>query len=265
MRVQFASAPGVQENTPVHFCGYRVGSVVRVEPPRILKEVDSERYYHQTVVVISINRKYDNIPAEVEVKLMKRGLGSSYIELKAPIPEPNELVTKFLSGKSKLQGSTGITSEFFPEESQKKLDVLIETVRVFIKNSNDIIGDPNNKENLKKILANLSDTTGEATKAIKEFKELSVAGTNFLKKADTKMEGLVNAFVNASGELSETVKELHMILAKVNEGQGTAARLVNDGRLYENLLESTQQLQLLLQDVRDFIAEYRKKGIKVKL
>ena len=56
-----------------------------------------------------------------------------------------------------------------------------------------------------------------------------------------------------------------MISEKINSGDGTAAKFVNDGRLYENLLENTEQLEVLIQNLKDLVAEYRAKGIKVKL
>lgn len=56
-----------------------------------------------------------------------------------------------------------------------------------------------------------------------------------------------------------------MILEKVNNGQGTAAKLINDGRLYENLLENTQQLQVLLEEIRAFTAKARDKGVPIKI
>lgn len=263
--VQFPSAPGVQENTPVRFCGYQIGRVTAVKPPKVMEDLKTGKIYHQTIVILSINKAYNRIPADVEVKLMTRGLGSSYIELKEQPYDVNEPAGEFLSAGSLLQGSTGISSEFFPEESQKKLDELVDSVRVLINNSNDIIGDPNNKENLKEILANLSEATGQATKAIEEFRRLSAAGTTVLKSADAGIEKLVTSMVGTSEELSETVKQLRQILVKIDEGRGTAARLINDGRLYENLLDNTEQIQAFLQELRSFIAEAREKGVKIKL
>jgi hypothetical protein len=58
---------------------------------------------------------------------------------------------------------------------------------------------------------------------------------------------------------------LRLILEKINNGQGTAASFINDGRLYENLLENTQEMEVLIQDLKGLVAEYRKKGIKVKI
>ncbi len=151
--VQFPTAPGVQTDTPVRFCGYQIGRVTKVMSPEIRRDMVSGLEYYQTVVILSIDKRYVNIPSNIEVKLMTRGLGSSYIELKQhpdkpEVPlDPNRPETIFLADKIWLQGSTGMTSEFFPEESQKKLDEVAEGLRTFISNANDIFGLPSNQEN----------------------------------------------------------------------------------------------------------------------
>jgi ABC-type transporter Mla subunit MlaD len=266
--VQFPTAPGVQRDTPVRFCGFQIGRVTKVMAPEVRPEIrngnETGLKYHQTLVVLSIDKKYVNIPYNSEVKLMTRGLGSSYIEIKAPLPEPNKPVTKFLGNGSLLQGSTGMTSEFFPEESQKKLDELVEDLKTLLSNANDIIGGRENKENIKKTLANLAEMTQQATQTIEEFQKLAAAGTSTLKNADAKVEKVVTTMVDASEELSKATSQLRIILEKINSGQGTAARLVNDGRFYESLLENTQQLQVLLEDLTSFIAEVDEKGLRSK-
>ena len=251
--VQFPTAPGVLKDTPVRFCGYPIGSVTKVMPPQIRKDLNTGLEYHQTMVILSVNKKYVNIPSNVEVKLMTRGLGSSYIELSVdptlPLTprDPNRPETKFLVDKMLLQGSTGMTSEFFPEESQKKLEELVNGLSSFIDNANDILGDKANKENIKTTLANLSGVSKQATQTLDELQKFLAAG------------------VNTSEEASKTAAELRLILEKINNGQGTAASFINDGRLYENLLENTQEMEVLIQDLKGLVAEYRKKGIKVKL
>ncbi len=245
--VQFPAAPGVEENTPVRFCGYQVGRVTKVKPPKVMKEVNTDRFYHQTVVVLSIDRKYYDIPDDVEVKLMTRGLGSSYIELNLKHFDVMEPPGEFLVAGSLLQGSTGMTSEFFPEESQKKLEELVDGLGSLINNANDILGDKANKENFKMILANLSEATKQATQTLKEFQEFFSAGTD------------------TSEELSKLVAQLRVILGKIDNGQGTAAKLVNDGRLYENLLENTQQLQVLMQELKSLITKWSNEGVQIKL
>ena len=251
--VKFPTASGVQTDTPVRFCGYQIGRVTKVKPPEPLKDDRTGLVYHQTVVVLSIDKDYINIPSNVDVKMMTRGLGSSYIELKVDPSEPleakdpNRPETVYLVDGMILQGSTGVTSEFFPEESQKKLDELAEGVLTLVNNTNEIIGDKTNKENLKTALANLSESAERAKRAIDEFEKFMVASTE------------------TSEELSKTISELRLVLEKINNGEGSVAKLINDGRLYENLLENTEQLGVLMKSVKDLIEEYRAKGVKVKL
>ncbi len=263
VKVQFPSAPGVQRDTPVRFCGYQIGRVTHVKPPDTIKDLKTGEYYHQTVVILSIDNKFDNIPAAVEVKLMTRGLGSSYIELKVP---PRDIRDgNVLHEGSLLQGSTGMTSEFFPEESQQKLADMIDGIGSFVKNANDIFGDPNNKANLKSALADLAAATEQATDVMKELSQLASAGRQTLSNADKRMEEVVVAMVGTSEKMNEVMTQLHQILEKVNNGEGTMAKVINDGRLYEDLLENTHQLKLVLEDLQVFVAESREKGVPIKL
>ena len=277
--IQFPTAPGVEKGTPVRFCGYEIGKVTDVKPPKVMKDLSTGKFYHQTSIVLSIDEKYNDIPADVEPKLMMRGLGSSSIELKLKHFDVNEPTGPVLSKGSLLQGSTGMTSEFFPEESQKKLDELITSLVAFMKNANEIVGDPNTKKDFKETIANLSDaskqaphtleeiteTLKSAREAIKEFQKFAAAGTSTLQTVDTQAEKLVTALADASEELSKAASQLHLILEKINSGQGSAGRLINDGRFYENLLENTEQLRDLLQELKSFITEARDKGVPIDL
>ncbi len=280
--VQFPTAPGVQRDTPVRFCGYQIGRVTQVMAPRKMEDKNTGIAYHQTKVVLSIDKTYTDIPSDVQVKLMTRGLGSSYIELKidphATIVrmDPNGVATPVLKQGMLLQGSTGLTSEFFPEESQKMLEDLVLDMRRFIGNANDIIGDPNNKQNVKATLAHMSDATAniavamekatevmdEANKTLDEFKTLATTGTDTLKSADAKAERLVASVIGASAELSKSIAQLRLAMEKINQGEGTAGKLINDARLYEMLLESTQQLNVLLKDFKDLVDKVSEKGLR---
>lgn len=293
--VQFPSAPGVQKDTPVRFCGYQIGRVTHVMAPEILEDKNTLLKYYQTKVILSIDKRYAAIPEDVVVKMMTRGLGSSYIELTQDPTKPD--LGKFLKDKTILQGSTGMTSEFFPEDSQKKLDGLIDGLQTLIANANDIIGDDASKENLKKTIANLAKASEQAKLTFLEFEKLAAMGTATLKNADSRMqevvafvldtseeikkfaatgtstlksvdakaERLVVAMVETSGQMTGAMRELQLVLQKVNNGQGTVAKLLNDGTFYENLLENTDQLQTLLEEMRAFIAEWRDKSIDVRL
>jgi len=263
IKIQFPSAPGVQKDTPVRFCGYQIGTVTDVKPPTVLQDIDTKKWYHQTMVIVSIDNHFKDIPDIVRAKLMTRGLGSSYIEMR--IPPVDVLKGKVLVEGSLLQGSTGVSSEFFPEETQKKLEEVITGISAFVKNSNDIVGDANNKANIKTALANLADASREANDAIHQIKEAADAGKTMLQNADARTAQLTTSLVTTSDKLGEVMTNLDSVLVKINEGQGTAGKLVNDGRLYEQLLEDSKQLHLVLQDMKTFVTESTEKGLSIKL
>lgn len=303
VNVQFPTATGIQKDTPVRFCGYQIGRVTSVMAPEIRKDRVTNLEYYQTVVILSIDKRYATVPSNVEVKLMTRGLGSSYIELKQlpgkPLvaQDPNRAETKYLLEGIWLQGSAGMTSEFFPEESQQKLNDLIEGINRFVANANDIIGDQDSKDDLKRTLTNVAEASEQAKETMKEFERLAAAGTTIIEHADArvdeivttltntgeeirkfaaagtttlegvdaKTEKLVTSLVDTSEQLSGAMGEIRLILEKINDGQGTAARLLNDGTFYENLLENTEQLQKLLEELKTFVAEWKSKKIEVKL
>ena len=251
--VQFPVAQGVEKDTPVRFCGYQLGRVTKVMPPQKLIDLKTRQIYHQTTVALSIDRKYSDIPSNVGVKVMTRGLGSSHIELSVDpdlplVPtDPNRPETMYLLDRMLMQGSAGVTSEFFPVESQEKLDELADGLKTLVDNANDILSDKTNKENLKVTLANLSEASKNAKQTLEEIEKFFAAGTD------------------ASEQLSKTVAELRLILEKINSGQGTFAKLINDGRFYENLLENTHQMQVLLEELRSFVAKSQREGLPIKL
>jgi ABC-type transporter Mla subunit MlaD len=268
--VQFASAPGIQKNTPVQLGGYQVGRVIQVMAPEILKDKKTRLTYHQTKVIIAIDKKYVNIPSNVDIKLMRRGLGSSYVELDVDpslelVPlDPNHPETAYLQAGMVLQGSTGTVSEFFPEESQNKLSALADRLIILVDNANDILGDKANKQNTKAILSNLAQASEQVTKTLEEIEKFSASGKTTLQNADVQITRMVDAMAEMSDQLGMTLSELRQTIERANNGDGTAAKFLNDGRLYENLLDSSQELQALLEQLRLFVAESREKGIKIK-
>jgi phospholipid/cholesterol/gamma-HCH transport system substrate-binding protein len=266
--VQFPTAPGVQKDTPVQFCGYQIGRVTSVMYPEPRRDLNTGQVYHQILVRLSIDKKHAQIPSNVEVKLMTRGLGSSYIDLKvdpANIPSPNE-PNAFLTASTLLQGSTGMTSEFFPEESQKKLEILVEKISILAQNLNDVVGDPNSKNDFKSILANLSSASGKATDMFEEFRKFSATGTKLLEGFDDDVDKFVTSIVATSEELGKTLAEMRVTLEKVNSGKGSAGKLVNDAQLYESLVETSEEMRKMLEELRTFMAHINERGsVPIKL
>ncbi len=276
--VDFPNAPGVQINTPVRYCGYQVGRVIHVSPPELFTEPgtvtdpNTVRRYPLVKVTLAINRDFETIPSNVNVLVMKRGLGSSYIEFEF---DPDREITGFLVDNAIMQGAMGTSSEFLPKAVQEKIEELVDAVSTLADSANMIIGDSGNRQNIKETLANVKLATEQATKALKSFEVMSETGTKRIDqtadKADLTLDS-IKALSDTStvrvdevaGELSGAIARIRRILAKIDKGDGSAAKLLNDGRLYENLLDSSQELSLALEQLKELAAQAREKGIKIK-
>lgn len=265
IHVRFDEAPGIQENTAVYFSGYPVGRVTQVRPPRIMENLETGQWSHMSQVTLAINNRFDRIPCDVRIRLMQRGFGSSFIRLdEQPYPEP-ERPGPFLTQGTLVQGETGITSEFFPEETQERLQELVDSMTVLLNNANDIIGDEDTKENLRQTMANLGEVTAQASLTLAAFEEFAATGSGTLESADQQVQQLVHSLTELSGEIGLVSSELRTMINRIHEGEGTAARLLNDPRLYEQLLEDARQLDMLMQEIRAFIQEAAETGLPFRL
>jgi phospholipid/cholesterol/gamma-HCH transport system substrate-binding protein len=257
---QFASAPGVQDNTPVKFCGYQVGRVTEVAAPELLNDVDTGLKYYQVKITMRVDNRYRTIPSTARIMLMKRGLGSSYIEIVVdptkPLVarDPNRPDTVYLTDNVLVEGYVSTASEFLSDETQKKVDDLLKGVTALVSNLNTVVGDQQNQENFRQTLAHLKDATAQADQTLKQIEAFSKAGS---KSADQLTDSLA--------KLSGSISELELVLHKINDGQGTAGRLVNDASLYESLVESSKDLDSLIVEMKLFTAKAREGGVPIKL
>jgi phospholipid/cholesterol/gamma-HCH transport system substrate-binding protein len=157
----------------------------------------------------------------------------------------------FLVDGMVLSGEASGASEFFPREVQKKIETLVDSIGALANNINDILGDTDNKANIKETLANMTVLTDQTTKTLKSLEGFSDTGTDAIR--------------NTADRLDSTLSEMQMVLAKVNTGDGTAARVLNDGQLYENLLDSSEELKMSLEQLRIFVNDINEKGVGVNI
>jgi len=252
--VYFPEVPGVQKDTPVQYCGYQVGRVLNVAPPR--RYNGEGEIKHRVAVKIAIDKQFSDLPADSDIRIMKRGLGSSYIEIRVSEGKRTEPV-EFLKSNMVIDGTVTMASEFFPPDVQTKLENLVDAIGALAVNTNAIVGDLENQANIKQMLANLESAAATADSTLRSFKEFTEVGTEKAELLGDRLTAMAESFEG-------TLSELRQVLAKVDDGQGTAGKLVNDGRLYENLLESSQELEMALEQLKEWAAQAREKGIRIK-
>lgn len=250
--VYFPEAPGIQKDTPVQFCGYQIGRVRKVAYPK--RDTTQDGHQHKVGVSIAIDKRYTDIPNSIEVVIMKRGLGSSYIELRdAAEGEPSG----YVKDKMVLYGTVSMASEFLPPEVQAKLEDLVDSITALSDNANKVLGDADNQTNIKQTLENITLATAQARETLASVQKFSDAGTEQMDVMGAKV-------VLVAEQLEGALSDMRQLTARIESGDGTLGKLVNDGRLYENLLESSQELEMTLEQLKQWAAEAREKGIRIK-
>ncbi|HUU59325.1 MAG TPA: hypothetical protein VMZ50_07265, partial [Phycisphaerae bacterium] len=141
-----------------------------------------------------------------------------------------------------------------------------------------IVGDPENQTNLKTSLANLADATRRTGEAVDALKEFAVEARKTAAAADQTVAAIKTAadqarerfdevsrkFIDSADQLSALLATANKAVTKIESGEGTAGRLLNDPKLYNNLLESTKQLADLLKEFRQLVRQWQETGLWIR-
>lgn len=140
---------------------------------------------------------------------------------------------------------------------------VIDDVRAIIHNMKELTGNLNHlihsssrslvniSKNLDSLTYGLKDNTDDINRMVNNLTEISeqLASINYEELSDKAASSIdtLNATLN---NLSHTSSELDKLMTKINSGEGTIGKMMNDEALYENLEMTTKNLELLLQDFR---------------
>ncbi|HEU0126176.1 MlaD family protein [Flavobacterium sp.] len=153
------------------------------------------------------------------------------------------------------------------EPIQQKLDKMLLNIDVLVTGLNNTLDKPT-QENLKKTIAELSQTMAQFHKASGSLNSILDTNKGQINGVVTNFSKMSSNFNKISdslnkADLGKTVRNLNQALAKVdglmanlNSGKGTAGKLLNDDALYNNLAKTSKELELLLQDVRLYPTRY---------
>ena len=106
----------------------------------------------------------------------------------------------------------------------------------------DLVG--TEKAKMSAILSNLNSITSTLAKNEQKI-------TNILTNASNLTDSLAKANLkDAVANADKSLKELNVLLSRINEGQGTLGKLAKNDSLYNNLNKSAEDLDKLLADLR---------------
>lgn len=242
---------GLQTSAPVLLRGVKVGSVTDIY-------LDSE---HPDKVVVKVGvKKNVEIPSDSRLVLFANGLmGDKAIELVMGSSESyfdrGVVIPSEIAGGLFESASTNI------EDIVAEAKTLMSSLTTVSENLNTLLS--RNADSFKGIIDNVENVTRQLSGAELQ-RMISDMGTftAMLRDNAGRFDGIVGNIEELTGNLAETdirgtvddlgagVAELNNVLAKLSEGEGTAARLLDDPALYDSLTMAAGNLSALLEDLK---------------
>jgi phospholipid/cholesterol/gamma-HCH transport system substrate-binding protein len=261
---KYTDTKGLIVSNPVFVNGFQVGTVFEIE--------NQTADLSQIIVAIKLNNEY-KIPNNSTATIQDNPLGTNSISIvlgDSKIYLKSEDTIKTAPAAS-LLGDLMNTLSPLGEQTKQTIS---ELQRV-LTNINQVLSS-NNKANLEVILKNLSETTESLNKSMVSIESMlqkqngSIANTasnlnSFTKNLNDNNNKINNILSNLDttskqikdADLTKTIKtiqvavnELSNTLHQLNNGNGTAAKLLTDSSMYLQLKNTIQSVNTLVDDVK---------------
>ncbi len=248
---------GLQPASSIVIKGYKVGSISGMDyDPSVSRNV---------IVEFSIKSKY-RIPLNSKARIFSDGfMGGKAVEIElGDSPE-------FLQAGDTLHSE--INQDFLEvagnefEFLKQRANDLINQVMATLQGLNAVLID--NKAHLDATFSNVASITGNLNEVVageKQTMRQMISNMNDLTAALSAQSGRIDTLMGNMTQFSDslrrvelptlvdrmsvTVASLNATLDKLNNGDGSAALLLNDRRLYDSLAASSANLSALLEDIR---------------
>ncbi len=83
--------------------------------------------------------------------------------------------------------------------------------------------------------------------------------------ANQKLDDIAGKLITTSEGISELMATMNRIAIKIESGDGTAGKLLNDPQLYNSFLEASKQMAEMLKEFRELAETWKKQGVEIKL
>ena len=249
--VVYDNVGGLQPGTPVSINGYTVGNVNNIK----FKDNSGK-----LLVTFSVSNEFDftnQSKAELYDTGIIGGKGIQIIPMFDGSPMAKSGDTLIASVKP---GLTDLVQKNLAP-LQYKIEGAVTNADSLLINVNQIL-DAKTKKDLRESISGLNvlvksfqgsantlngilaDNKGDLDTAVQNIANITA---NFSKLSDSISEA---SLVDTMKNLESTIASLDAMLAKMEQGNGTLGKLMTDDELYNNLSNSSKELDLLLQDFR---------------
>ena len=261
--VKYDSVDGLIKGSSVTLNGYQIGSVRQMD---YIEAEDS--------IQVTINIKTPvSIPAGSVARLQAPfALGSSTIVIEKSDSKEMLPWDSYLRGTKKegLLDTFKDKGESISDSAEVALSLVNEKMRALtVIDSANMKGVETTLDNFKDISSSLQEVvTGrqkeidsmivDARSLMKNMDDLSGASKEDLESFISNLEAFSQRLGTLGDNLDETTTSINSILAKIDTGEGTLGKMVNDPSLYQNLDSLTVNLNELIKGIQSDPKRYLK-------
>ena len=270
--VTYNKIDGIVKSTPIYFKGLKVGQVEKLS----LIRTDSS---NQILATLLIDNKIVLSKSSEAMIVSMDLLGGKAISLNIPSLVDPILEGDTLIGSEETSLSASISEMITPVKNKAENvmvslnHVLGEFEKVLANGGTKNLS--NGMEDLAGILKNLHQTSIQLDAIVMaEKSKIGNITSNMeaisytLKNNRNDIDNSIKNFKSISDslaaaplkstieQLNKTSLQLAQITQKIDKGEGTAGKLINDKELYDNLNKSSKELQILLKDLHERPSRY---------
>jgi ABC-type transporter Mla subunit MlaD len=164
-----------------------------------------------------------------------------------------------------------------PGGPQGNMSTVVARIDAATRHFNEVLGDPNVKSNLREMVDNVTvasrdirDAATDVRDASAKADELVTRGNEFMADAqhsltnlDNQISRVGNSWVDMAQTGGRVLQEGYVAMQRVNAGEGTAGRFLNDERLYDAAVLMFQRMAELMQESTLLVKEWQRGRIRV--
>jgi phospholipid/cholesterol/gamma-HCH transport system substrate-binding protein len=250
--VVYDKVGGLAESSPVEVNGYKVGVVQSV------KFLDPES--GQLLVTLTVDKGFNlprNTIAEITSASLIAGMKIQFVYGEGPGTYSNG---DTIPGRLAVSLITRVENELIPITD--KVTELISVIDSVVTSINEVM-DPKFTADLRSGISSLSATAKSIEEAelkstlqnINTFTQMLAENSDNLTSAFSNLETVADTLAaadiyNSVTKLKVSLEKAGVLMENLNNGQGTAGKLMTDDTLYQNLSNSLESLNLLLLDLK---------------
>ena len=174
---------------------------------------------------------------------------------------------------------TGLAHDIQEQKLIRHLDETVVNIReqaikagTLMDSVNELVSDEKMRSDLRAAMANVREATEQANRLGKQLEGLSTQTSQTIADVRTQVnrggehvDEIARNLNSRVDQVGKVLERFQSIASRVEKGEGTAGLLVRDPKLYDNLVNTAAELNLMVRDMRRLVQQWEQEGLSFRL